>query len=201
MRTAVITCITIISLCVAVNSNAQTYLDHLQQKEAGKGTVTVTESKEIDHLVNGKPATTPVAPTTTTPSTTHTSNSNKNTVTTPTAKTPTTANTEEKETSEAESVDMSKKIMTNSYKINGYRVQVYAGGNTRADRQKAEKAGNAVKVKYPNTPVYVHFYSPRWICRIGNYRSMEEASEMLQKVRALGYSQACIVKGKISVQY
>ena len=197
MRTAVITCITIISLCVAVNSNAQTYLDHLQQKEAGKGTVTVTESKEIDHLVNGKQTTTSVTPTTTTPSTTHTSN--KNTATT--TKTPTTVNTEGKETSEAESVDMSKKIMTNSYKINGYRVQVYAGGNTRADRQKAEKAGNSIKVKYPNTPVYVHFYSPRWICRIGNYRTMEEASEMLQKVRALGYSQACIVKGKISVQY
>jgi len=197
MRTAVIICITIISLCVAVDSNAQTFLDHLQQKGNGKGTVTVTENKEIDELVNGKQTTTPI-----TPSTTNIPNRNTATpsaTTTATTNSPNKSKTEEQP--EPASIDMSKKIMANSYKINGYRVQVYAGGNTRADRKKAEKAGNTVKMKYPSTPVYVHFYSPRWICRIGNYRTIEEASEMLHKVRALGYHQACVVKGKITVQY
>ena len=50
-------------------------------------------------------------------------------------------------------------------------------------------------------PVYVHFYSPRWICRVGNYRTYEEAHQMLQNLRKLGYNQASIVKGKITVQY
>jgi len=55
-------------------------------------------------------------------------------------------------------------------------------------------------MKYPDQPVYVHFYSPHWICRVGNYRSFEEAETMLRKVKALGYRQACIVRGKIIVQ-
>ena len=91
--------------------------------------------------------------------------------------------------------------MGNSYKVNGYRVQAFAGGNTRADKQKAQRIGNAIKDSYPEEPVYVHFYSPRWICRVGNYRTYEEAHRMLLALRELGYKQAIIVKGKITVQY
>ena len=68
-------------------------------------------------------------------------------------------------------VDMSKKVMRNSHKISGYRVQAFAGGNTRDDKQRAQQIGNAIKMKHPDQPVYVHFYSPRWICRVGNYRT------------------------------
>ena len=80
-------------------------------------------------------------------------------------------------------------------------MQAFAGGNTRADKQKAQRIGNDIKMNFPNEPVYVHFYSPRWICRVGNYRSMEEANKMLYEIRKLGYKQALIVKGKITVQY
>src|SRR5574344_2995946 len=44
----------IIALGIAANAGAQTYLDHLKKNVAGEGNVTVTESKEIDELVNGK---------------------------------------------------------------------------------------------------------------------------------------------------
>ena len=86
-------------------------------------------------------------------------------------------------------------------KINGYRVQVFAGGNSRSDRLKAERAGDNMKSLFPSEPVYVHFYTPRWICRIGNYRTYEEAYEILKKVKQQGYDSAIIVKGKITVQY
>ena len=98
-------------------------------------------------------------------------------------------------------VDTSKKVMRRSYKVTGYRVQVFAGGNSRADKQKAQQAGNAVKRAMPDQPVYVHFYSPRWICRVGNYRSYQEANRVLMQVKKLGYRQACIVSGKINVAY
>lgn len=107
---------------------------------------------------------------------------------------------EDKADSEQTPVDLRKKVMKGSYKVTGYRVQAYAGGNSRADRQKAEQIGNAIKMKYPEQPIYVHFYSPRWICRVGNFRSLQEANAMLAKVRAMGYKQACLVKGKITVQ-
>ena len=107
------------------------------------------------------------------------------------------------ETAETEipSVDMRKKVMRRSYKVNGYRVQVFAGGNSRDDKIKAQNAGNAVKQAFPSQPVYVHFYSPRWICRVGNFRTYEEASAVLHQVKKMGYRQACIVSGKINVAY
>ena len=97
-------------------------------------------------------------------------------------------------------VDMRKKIMRHAVKVTGYRVQVWAGGNSRADRQKAESIGNNIKLHFPDQPVYVHFYSPRWLCRMGNFRSMQQAQSMLRAVKRLGYSQAILVKGKITVQ-
>ena len=98
-------------------------------------------------------------------------------------------------------IDMRKKVMRKSYKINGYRVQAFAGGNSRADRLRAESIRDNIKQVLPNEPIYVHFYSPRWICRVGNYRSYEEAARILKQVKGLGYKQACIVRGKITVQY
>ena len=96
-------------------------------------------------------------------------------------------------------VDMRKKIMRGSRKVTGYRVQAFAGGNTRADKMKAQQAGNAIKMRFPDQPIYVHFYSPRWICRVGNYRSLGEAEKMLRAVRKMGFKAATIVKGKITV--
>ena len=92
-------------------------------------------------------------------------------------------------------------MLRKSYKVNGYRVQVFSGGNSRNDRLKAERIGNEIKSNFPDEPVYVHFYSPRWICRVGNYRTYEEAHAMLTAIKEAGHQQASIVKGKITVQY
>ena len=188
--------------------SAQSYLEHLQQKTQGLGTVPVHQSKEIDDLVNGAvPVAKPVAKTTTSP----TQNTAANTEKTAeeekkeepkerVALKPDMPKTETESGTEVE-VDMSKKVMRNSYKVTGFRVQAFAGGNTREDKRKAEEARDKIKRAYPSEPVYVHFYSPRWICRVGNYRTQEEANRMLRNIRNLGYRQAVVVKGKITVQY
>ena len=216
-----------IILCSAMTANAQTYLEHLKQKNQGQGVVTVNQSKAIDELVNGKQ----IAPqdnktkTTPQPQKNLTDTQRKNTETQHKEGTATTqhklapdslkkneaakegnheSNTqkaENKEETDMPVVDMRKKVMRKSYKVTGYRVQVYAGGNSRNDRLKAEQTGNNIKMKFPDQPVYVHFYSPRWICRMGNFKSLAEAQKVLAKVKALGYKQACLVKGKITVQY
>ena len=222
-------CIIIIALCAALPAGAQNFLDQLRKKQVGQGTVTVSQSKEIDELVNGKKTVrqegnnvTPLpagngkdnneqknaathdklASTNGKEGTGHEANGNthaeekKETAHREAAHAP--ENSEEE--AEAPAVDMRKKVMRGSYKVTGYRVQAYAGGNSRNDRQKAEQIGNAIKMKYPTQPVYVHFYSPRWICRVGNFRSYEEAARMLEQVRAMGYKSAIVVKGKITVQ-
>ncbi len=207
-------------------ANAQSFLDRLQVQTKGKGQITVTQSADIDRLVNGSAAGTAAVavqkkPAESKPSSV--SGASTGAVLVKTAEKPTqhhtataTAKAEtnypkveknspkaETDATEAEvrTADPRPKVMGNSYKVNGYRVQAFAGGNTRADKQKAQRIGNDIKASYPDEPVYVHFYSPRWICRVGNYRTYEEAHKMLLELRELGYKQALIVKGKITVQY
>lgn len=100
-----------------------------------------------------------------------------------------------------DAVNTNKKVMLNGRKTTGYRIQVYSGGNSRKDRQNAENTGRALKQRFPSVPVYVHFYSPRWICRMGNFRTYQEAESLLKEIKSMGYRQACIVKGVISVGY
>lgn len=181
----------------ALTASAQNYTDHLEEQRAGQGTVKIVESSEIDKLVN---ATAPsiVAPhTETTPKpATH-----KETPTTRHSETKTTAPSVASETSTTTDVapDTRRKVMRGQ-KVTGYRVQVYSGGNSRDDKNKAQRVGNAMKEAFPTQPVFVHFYSPRWVCRIGNFVERSEANECLRQVRALGYTQACIVKGTITVK-
>lgn len=97
-------------------------------------------------------------------------------------------------------VDTSKKVIKGGRKVVGYRVQVFGGGSTRADRQKAEQIGKELKEKMPSQPIYVHFISPRWTCRVGNFRKADHANTLLKTVKKLGYKQACIVKTTVVVR-
>ena len=200
-RIAIIAILTV--LCIS-GAQAQTFLDRLKKPTKEKAVVTITQDAAIDKLVNGNNATnatigTRKDPTSNTKkknaaSNTATSNATSNTATP-------SSNTSASHASSTEEPDMSKKVMKNSYKVTGYRVQAFAGGNTRNDRRTAETVGNNIKRRFPEQPIYVHFYSPRWICRVGNFRTYEEAHAMLLEIREMGYKQASIVKGKISVQY
>ena len=183
--------------------SAQTYTQRIQQQNGnGQGTVTIHQDADIDKLVNSEVLNNISKQTTTAnqPAASHTP-------TTPGAKTstnkPATSNsvTTGNEGEDETTPDLSKKVMRGGVKVSGYRVQAFAGGNSRNDRIQAERIGNNIKSHFANVPVYVHFYSPRWICRVGNYRTYEEAHQMLVQLRNLGYNQASIVKGKITVQY
>lgn len=195
-----------------LHAKAQSFLNELRDKKPGQGTVTVIQSPEIDELVNNaklvrsqpkpekqekadKPTVTdnrPVA---------HHEQTNRTTPENTPVNRGTTPKPETETIPDIPTIDTSKKVMRGGRKITGYRVQAYSGGNSRADRQRAENIGNAIKMRFPDLPIYVHFYSPRWICRVGNFRTYKEANEVLKEVKSMGYRQACIVKGKITVAY
>lgn len=107
--------------------------------------------------------------------------------------------TKPKEDQKAAEVSIAKENETKAKTIKGYRVQAFAGGNSRKDRLEAESIGNKIKSNYPEVPVYVQFYSPRWICRIGNYRTYDEAHQMQLCLQEMGFTNALIVKGRITV--
>ena len=195
--------ITIFILCTGIvfNASAQTFTQRIQKQNAnGQGTVTIHQDDEINKLVNSEVLNAKPNAAATTPAPGAKSSTTNNSVTKSQGATSHTTTGDDGEMDEA-TPDLSKKVMRNGTKVNGYRVQAFAGGNSRKDRIQAEQIGNNIKSHFANVPVYVHFYSPRWICRVGNYRTYEEAHQMLVQLRNLGYNQASIVKGKITVQY
>ena len=208
--------LSIIILCVGVyiHANAQSYTERVQQKQQGKGTVTIHQSKEIDDLVNDPTATgvqtgnqkphsgsqTPVANT----QQPQASNQKPQTSSqTPAANNqqPQANNQQPQVSSLTPDANGQEPTTTATRKVTGYRVQAFAGGNSRKDRQTAEQISHNIKSQFPNISVYVHFYSPRWICRVGNFRTYEEAHQMMVRLQNMGYKQATVVKGKITVAY
>lgn len=231
----------VVLACGSVIAGAQSFTDKLQQSQQGQGRVVVTESKDIDALVNGtnqtanktknqssqsvrtnqasqtahavapKPneekkvvartetATPHVAETVTPAQKQHVASAEEK----PHEEHAATVRHSVKETAEEEattSTTVRKKVNRGWRKVKGYRVQAYSGSNTRQSRQMAEKAGNAIKAKFPDQPVYVHFYSPSWKCRVGNFRSYAEAERLMKQIRRMGYKSACVVSGTITVQ-
>lgn len=94
------------------------------------------------------------------------------------------------------------KTSTRKLKTNGYRIQIYAGGNSRVAKQEAQRIAGKFRTYFSDLSVYTHFQSPRWICRVGDFRTYEEASEVLRELRATNqFNEALIVKSVIQIPY
>lgn len=216
------------TMCMSA-AYSQTFLDHLQKDDKGNGSVSVKQSDDISKLVNGgkKEGTVqqeqrqeaPAPRRESSAPRTSESRSEQSSV----RERPRTSTREdeardkerrEKERLKREAVraqkikefqenatvsDSRKKLMSNSKKVTGYRVQVFAGANTREDRAKAQEIGAKLKTQVPGYPIYVHFYSPRWCCRFGNFNKQDDATEMVKKMKKLGYKSACVVKTTITI--
>ena len=85
-------------------------------------------------------------------------------------------------------------------KARGYRVQVYAGNNSRIARQEANEVAEQIKQEFPELPVYAFFQPPRWLCRVGDYRSIEEADASMRRLKATGkFKEVSIVREQINI--
>ena len=80
----------------------------------------------------------------------------------------------------------------------GYRIQIYAGGNTRYAKEEAQKAADYVKEKYPEIPVYTEFVAPRWVCRVGDYKTIEEADQAMRMLkRSRNFKEMAILPNQL----
>jgi len=150
----------------------QTFTDRLQQTVDSAGRIVLHQDKSITDFVNGTVKATPIK---------------KKQVDV----------TQHDSTSVA--VDSLETGVT--VKMNGYRIQVYFGDNSRKGKTEARAAGLRFKNYFPNHSVYVSFVSPHWLCRVGDFRTMEEASECLREIRAMGiFREAVIVRSKIKAR-
>ena len=80
----------------------------------------------------------------------------------------------------------------------GYRIQIYAGGNTRLSKEEAQKAAQYVKDNYPEIPVYTEFVAPRWVCRVGDYKTIEEADQVMRMLKqSRGFKEIAILPNQL----
>lgn len=167
--------------------SAQTFTEHLTSApRTGEGTVVLKQDAEIAALVNGKAAPATTASTTSTAAT---------------AKSATAAKTDSVSTTDSE-LNLPTVPLGKRARLRGYRIQVFAGGNTRQGKQEALRMQNLVRAQFPDVAVYTQFISPRWICRVGDFRTYEEASKMLRQLRQTGrFREASIVKSTIIYSY
>lgn len=85
-------------------------------------------------------------------------------------------------------------------KTAGYRIQIYAGNNSRKAREEASGRASLVKEYFPEFPVYTYFSSPRWLCRVGDFKSIEEADAAMRKLKSRGvFKEVSIVREQINI--
>lgn len=85
-------------------------------------------------------------------------------------------------------------------KSRGFRVQVYAGNNSRQARNEANRVAETVKEEFPEMPVYTYFQPPRWLCRVGDFKSIEEAHVAMRKLKSTGnFKEVAIVREQINI--
>ena len=162
---------------LGVSAQKQTFTDHLTQYVPGAGTVTLIQDAEIQDLVNGVKAPAPVA------------------------RQPHVVHTPDTTALQGESRPAREITGHRAHSV-GYRIQVYAGGNNRESKSEAYRMAGLVRSLFSNVPVYTIFASPRWVCRVGDFKTREEAVEQLRKLRETQqFGEASIVKSKIVVYY
>lgn len=160
----------------AIGLSAQVkFTERLQQGIPGQGKVVLHQSKAIEDLVN---------------------NVSASAMPKPAAGTPVQPGAEET-MNQLPVVNQSPKIQ-----MNGYRIQVYSGGNSRQAKNEAILIGRKVRSMFSTLSVYTHFSSPHWTCRVGDFKTMEEANEVFRQLKTEGnFQEAVIVRSKILTTY
>ena len=179
MRNLIFILVYLFSTGVVFSQNS--FTEHLRKNEAGKGTVVIEQSAEIERVVNFKEIK-------------KQAQKGNNSGTSSQAK---------KEAHE----DLLTKIQQNGgnplqpEKIQGYRIQVYAGPKSTG-QSEARKIEQKCKKALPGISTYVRFIQPRWTCRIGDFQTREDANVFMNKLREANVSpQITIVRCQIFKVY
>ena len=57
-----------------------------------------------------------------------------------------------------------------------------------------------MKEGFPELAVYTYFQPPRWLCGVGDFKSIEEAHVTMRKLKATGvFKEVSIVREQINI--
>ncbi|WP_314936428.1 SPOR domain-containing protein [Alloprevotella tannerae] len=183
----------IVFILTSVCATAQTFTDHARKQNNGGGRLTVVQDTELDNIVNNKRG-----------KTTQTTQTAKKAEAKPAKKADVasddvqkknkasdkpTANTAIPATKPASTVRSSSSRQGNYYVARqrvasqGYRIQIYTGGNSRNDKNEAQQMRVKCQKQFPELAAYVHFISPHWVCRVGDFNTRESAARYVSRLR------------------
>lgn len=183
----------IVFILTSVCATAQTFTDHARKQNNGGGRLTVVQDTELDNIVNNKRG-----------KTTQTTQTAKKAEAKPAKKADVasddvqkknkasdkpTANTAIPATKPASTVRSSRPRQGNYYVARqrvasqGYRIQIYTGGNSRNDKNEAQQMRVKCQQQFPELAAYVHFISPHWVCRVGDFNTRESAARYVSRLR------------------
>lgn len=66
----------------------------------------------------------------------------------------------------------------------GYRIQLFSGNNARTAKNQATGRATIINSQFPEYATYVTFDAPYWRLKAGDFRSYEEASAALARLKA-----------------
>ena len=153
---------------------AQHFTDSLRTPNRNGGIVVLKQSAKIDSLVNGLKPKTPV-------------------------KSPITPIFQHRVDS-VQLDSLGNPIVKGYLNKEGYRIQIFTGANSREDKEKALKLQRRSEDLFPDMKSYCSFISPRWVVRIGDFSTREEAMLRITEVRESGLSKEVrLVRCKVQI--
>ena len=69
-------------------------------------------------------------------------------------------------------------------KMRGFKIQAFSGNNQRTSKNEASSKQQLINQAYPEHETVVTFDSPFWRLRVGNFRSRDEANEVLNQMKS-----------------
>ena len=78
--------------------------------------------------------------------------------------------------------------------LDGYRIQLFSG----SERNNANALRTKFRLEYPEETVYLVYQQPYFKLRVGDYRTLIDAQQMLMKLQK-NYGQILIVPDKINL--
>ena len=68
-------------------------------------------------------------------------------------------------------------------KLRGFKIQAFSGNNQRTSKNEAYYKQGLINTSFPGQETVVTFDSPFWRLRVGNFKSREDASAVLNDIR------------------
>lgn len=87
-------------------------------------------------------------------------------------------------------------------KLVGYRIQVFMDNNQRTAKNEAQIKERNITSRFPQIGTYLSYTPPYWRLRVGDFRTREEAVEMMSQIKKEfpGYArEIIIVRDRVNV--